>query len=284
MGLLPVSSAPPPGPVAGYAALTALPLPSPVHAPAQEFPAHRLARAVSASGVVILDVASGQELYARRADLRRPVGSLTKIMTAIVIAESHDLNEVVTVPRDIGRTNGSTVHLPLGERFTVGDLLSALLIPSANDAAETLAHFHSGSRDAFVGAMNERAASLGLANTAFANPSGLDDVSQWSTPRDMARLASFALRNPAIRSRMATARGSIRSREGTVITLLTTHALLGKEGAIVAGKTGTTLGARQCLLSLVQEHGREYVVVLLGSRERYVDMRAVLRVLGALFA
>lgn len=278
MGVLPLSSVPAPS----ASTLAALPLSAPALTDMQEFPGKRLAKILSASGVVILDVQSGQELFIRHAGKRRPVGSLTKMMTAIVIAESHGMDEIVTIPKGIEDTDGSTVHLPPGSHFTVGDLLSALLIPSANDAAETLARFHSGSRTAFVDEMNARAAMLGLDDTLFADPSGLDDASR-STPRDMGRLASFALRNPEIRSRMSTARATIRSAEGQSLTLEHTHALLGKDDAVIAGKTGTTNAARQCLVSLVVEHGREYVVVLLGSRERYVDMRAVLRVLSSLF-
>lgn len=280
MGLLPLPSLPP----QSAGTLAALPLASPPLPATQEFPGKRLAGAVSASGVVILDLQSGQELFARRGDTRRSVGSLTKMMTAILIAENHSMDEVVAIPNGIGKTDGSTMQLPAGSHFTVGDLLSALLIPSANDAAETLARYHSGSRSAFVAAMNERAKMLGLRNTAFANPSGLDDALQWSTPRDMAWLASYALRNSEIRARMSTASAVMYSREGEKFLLENTNAMLRKGSSVIAGKTGTTVAAKQCLFSLVTENGREYIVVLLGSRERYTDMRAVLRVLSTLFA
>lgn len=279
MGLLPVAPGAP-NPVA----VDQLPLSPPALAEGKQFPGRSLAKGLSASGAIIVDLQSGQELFARSADRRRSVGSLTKIMTAVLIAESHDLNEVVGVPRDIADTDGNTVRLPPGSHFTVGDLLSALLIASANDAAESLAQFHSGSHAAFVAEMNARATMLGLENTSFANPSGLDDASQWSTPRDIAWLAAYALRTPAIRSRMSTARAVIRSREGHKIALEHTHALLGKGGEVIAGKTGTTTAARQCLFSLVSEHGKEYLVVLLGSNERYVDLRTVLRILHSFFA
>lgn len=278
MGLLPVFSSPAPQ----VTTLAALPLPPPALAAGKEFPSQKLSQSLSASGVAILDLQSGQELYVRNANRRRPMGSLTKIMTAVIIVESHFMDEVVTIPADIGETEGTTARLPPGQHFTVGDLLSALLIPSGNDAAEALARFHSGSNAAFVELMNDRATMLGLENTSFANPSGLDSSQQWSTPRDMAWLAAFALRKPEIRSRMSTQHVTIRSTEGQTIALDHTHALLGN--GVTAGKTGTTPAARQCLLSVVTENGREYVVVLLGSQERYVDMRTVLRILSALFA
>jgi D-alanyl-D-alanine carboxypeptidase (penicillin-binding protein 5/6) len=268
---------------AGTISFLDLPLSPPAALEAQDFPSRKLSQVLSASGAVIIDLQSGQEIFARNADRRRAMASLTKLMTAVIIAETHSMEEVVEVPKGIQSIDGSKVPLPAGEKFTVGDLLSALLIPSANDAAETLAIHHSGSADVFVQLMNERAASLGLQNTSFANPSGLDDVRQWSTPRDISRLAAYALRNPEIRQRLSTAHSTITSINGRRIVLENTHKLL-RQGMVLAGKTGTTNAARQCLFSLVEEHGREYVVVLLGSRERYGDMRAVLRILQNLFA
>jgi D-alanyl-D-alanine carboxypeptidase (penicillin-binding protein 5/6) len=161
-------------------------------------------------------------------------------------------------------------------------LLSALLIPSANDAAETLAKFHAGTRGKFVMQMNERAKMLGLNNTSFANPSGLDDKDQWSSARDMAWLAAYALKFPEIRTRMSTVTMTITSREGHTYALENTNELLGEDPDVLAGKTGTTNAAKQCLLSIITHNGREYLVVLLRSRERYGDMRAVLRVLRSL--
>lgn len=259
-----------------------LPLAPPSVLEAQQFPSRELARKLSASGAVIVDLESGQEIFGQNADRKRSIASLTKLMTALIVVESHGMDEIVIVPKDIQDVDGSKVRLPAGSTFTVGDLLSALLIPSANDAAETLAQFHSGSREAFVKLMNERAQALGLSNTSFANPSGLDDTDQWSTPRDIARLAVHALRNTEIRERLSTADDTIVSLEGKEIALENTHLLL-KQGKVLAGKTGTTNSARQCLFSLIREHGREYVVVLLGSRERYGDMRAVLSIFGSLF-
>lgn len=280
MGLLPVA----PGGAPDIVMIDDMPLSPPTIAGRRAFPSRSLSHTLSASGVVILDMRSGQAMFARDGDRRRPIGSLTKIMTAIIIAESHKLDETVVIPSDISDTDGSTASLPPGSHFTVGDLLSALLIASANDAAETLARFHSGSSAAFVFAMNERAKSLGLKSTSFSNPSGLDSAAQWSTPRNIAWLALYALRNPELKSRMSTAKASIRSAEGHEIKLEHTHALIGKDGAVVAGKTGTTALARQCLLSLVSANGREYLVVLLGSNERYADLRAILRILRSFLA
>ncbi len=239
-------------------------------------------RRVTASGVLIVDLQTAQPLYGRNIGRQAGMASLAKLMTAVLIVENHDLDEVVTVPKAATQLDGQH-YLTAGNRFTVGDLLSALLISSSNDAAYSLAVFHSGSIDAFAEAMNARARSLGLKDTSFDNPVGFDDPDQWSTPRDIAWLATFAVRFPVIRTRMSTPESSITSLEGKTVALQNTHELLRKEdSAVVAGKTGTTKGAGECLVSIVKEGNREYLVVLLHSAARYADMQVVLRALSDL--
>lgn len=269
LGLFPVAADIPP-PSSPLASLVGVPI-----AP----PAERVSidRRLSASGIIVVDLASGQTVYGMQADIERPMASLTKLMTALIIVETHDLDEWVTIPKDIAETPGSVAYLPSGEQFTVGDLLSALLISSANDAAVSLARFHSGSTEAFVKEMNARALSLGLSGTQYANASGMDDPRQWSTPRDIARLVSFIQNEPAIRQRMSVKGTVIRSRSGQEISLTHTHALLRANNPLVSeGKTGTTNAAGQCLVSVVGKDAHEYVVVLLRSQKRYDDMQAIL--------
>jgi len=192
------------------------------------------------------------------------------------------MDEVVHVPKDIGKVEGSVAHLRPGGSYTVGNLLTALIVASANDAAATLAQFHSGSVDAFVVQMNERAEELGLRDTLFATPDGMDRLNQWSTAQDVSWLAQFVLRHPEIRSRMSMPQATIEDVAGRQQSLENTHQLLHDPGPVIAGKTGTTGEAGPCRLSIVQEGRREYVVVLLGSSGRYADMRMVLRALATL--
>lgn len=234
---------------------------------------------LSASGVIVMDLDSGQTLYERDADKGRPMASLTKLMTALLIVENHAMDEMVTVPQDIVDVQGNVVDLPPGDRFTVGDLLSALLIMSANDAAVTLARFHSGSQSDFVRAMNDRARELGLRHTTFVNPTGLDAADQQSSPRDLSWLTMYVFHRPEIAERMGKRGAQISSAKGVTIYLTHTHALLHGDSAVRAGKTGTTDAAGQCLLSVVDAHGRRYLVVLLRSLDRYADMRMILDVL-----
>ncbi|MEI8230132.1 MAG: serine hydrolase [Candidatus Peregrinibacteria bacterium] len=235
--------------------------------------AHRL----SASGAIVIDLKTGQTLFSLQGNVERPMASLTKLMTALLIVEHHDLDTWVPVPQTIAQTKGSLAYLAPGEEYRAGDLLSALLIPSANDAAVTLARFHSGTESTFVEEMNARAKALGLTSTQYANPSGLDDPRQWSTPRDIALLSAYVQRFPEISTRMGRRSQIIMSRQGHALTLTHTHALvLRRDPAILAGKTGTTTAAEQCLVSIVQKGKTEYAVVLLHSMQRYRDMQTIL--------
>ncbi len=237
---------------------------------------------LTASGVLVFDLLSGQDVAGRATDARMPIASLTKLMTALIIAETHGMEEIVTIPQAVSGVEGQTVRLMPGERYTVGDLLTATLVQSANDAAVALAHYHSGSVPAFAEEMNLRAGMLGLRGTAFRNPTGLDEPGHYSTLRDLKWLSVAALRHPEIRSRMGRPQATIVSRDGRTVTLHHTHALVKPESAVLLGKTGTTPLAGQCLVSLVRGSSRTYVVILLGSRDRYADMRRVLRDIAAL--
>jgi len=239
---------------------------------------------LSASGIVIFNSDNGQVVYGREQKIQRSMASLTKLMTALIIVENHELDELVTIPYSVVDVVGNKAYLPPGKKFTVGDLLSALLVNSANDAALTLAQFHSGSSAAFVGEMNERALELGLRSTSFTNPAGLDNPAHWSTPQDIAWLAMFAMRYPEIADRLGRAGQRIVSTDGDSIQLYHTHALLHKqsdtEAEVLAGKTGTTVDAGQCLMSIVSSGNNHYIVVLLHSAQRYTDMNTILSVLS----
>lgn len=235
-----------------------------------------LAGGLSASGVLIVDLDSAQTVYADRPLEPRAMASLTKLMTALLIVENHDLDERVDIDPEIGWVKDNVVGLEIGDQYALGDLLSAMLVHSANDAAVALAVHHSGSEDAFVEEMNARAAALGLHDTVYKTATGFDAPGQYSTPRDIGILSTFVLRFPAIVERMSMNGGTIRSRSGTALSFIHTHQLLRQPNAIVAGKTGTTDDARQCLMSVFEEDGRRYAAVLLHSDDRYGDMRRIL--------
>jgi serine-type D-Ala-D-Ala carboxypeptidase (penicillin-binding protein 5/6) len=153
----------------------------------------------TAAAAIVVDGRNGEVMFAKNADSRRAIASTTKLMTALLALERARPRDVFTAPPYNALPPESRIDLRAGERMTVHDLLEALLLESANDAAATLAEGISGSRQAFVADMNERAAELGLDGTSYANPIGLDDPGNYSTARDLADLSLRLMRRPRFR-------------------------------------------------------------------------------------
>jgi serine-type D-Ala-D-Ala carboxypeptidase (penicillin-binding protein 5/6) len=152
-------------------------------------------RVPTAQAAIVVDARDGTVMFAKRPDAERAIASTTKLMTALLALEEAKPSEVFAAPAYNAAPAESRINLREGERMTVHDLLEALLLESANDAAVDLAENIAGSRDAFVEQMNERAAELGLDHTSYANPIGLDDPGNYSSARDLATLARTLLRN-----------------------------------------------------------------------------------------
>jgi serine-type D-Ala-D-Ala carboxypeptidase (penicillin-binding protein 5/6) len=149
-----------------------------------------------ARAAIVIDARDGTVMFAKHPDAERAIASTTKLMTALLALEQAKPNDVFTAPDYNAMPAESRINLREGEQMTVHDLLEALLLESANDAAETLAEGVSGSREAFVDEMNDRAAELGLEHTSYANPIGLDEGGNYSSARDLADLARVLLRRP----------------------------------------------------------------------------------------
>jgi D-alanyl-D-alanine carboxypeptidase (penicillin-binding protein 5/6) len=235
---------------------------------------------LTASGVLLLDGETGERFYEYNAKVARPTGSLAKIMTALIILEHHPLNQVVTVPPIVDDMQGSALGLKPGQTFTVESLLKAMLIPSANDAAYSLAVHHSGTVQAFVEEMNGRAKALGLKDTHFQNPAGFDGAGQHASPQDLAWLSMSALRKSVFRTIVNTPSTTIQSLEGKDYGLLNTNELLRSFPNVEGVKTGTTGDAGQCLITLFRENNRPFLLVIMGSRDRYRDARAIMGQVG----
>ena len=173
------------------------------------------ASALSACRAAVLDADTGEVCFARNASEHALIASTTKIMTGLLIAEDCDPDAVVTVPQEAVGIEGSSLYLKAGEQLTVRALLYGLLLHSGNDAAVALALAHSGSVGAFVEAMNGRARELGLQDTHFTNPNGLDAPEHYSTALDLARLTRAALQVPAFAEVVATRQITIEGRSFT---------------------------------------------------------------------
>ncbi len=273
--LLLLGTVPPPPPSAVLRTLPGIEVLK-IGAPLVTQKAPQMPRSLSASGMLLVDIRSGQVLLSRYPDQKRPMASLTKIMTALLILERHKLSDIASVPKIVADVRGSTIGVKTGALFKIEDLLKALLIPSANDAAYALAITDAGSIAGFVERMNLRARSLGLKNTHFTNPAGLDSEDQYSTARDLARLTITALKNSDFRRIVRTKSAVIATNSGAQFDLRNTNELLGKDNHVFGVKTGTTSGAGECLIVLFEEKEREYLLVLLGSKDRYTDSLSVL--------
>jgi D-alanyl-D-alanine carboxypeptidase (penicillin-binding protein 5/6) len=220
-----------------------------------------------AAAYIVVDEQSGAVLFGRDQATRRPIASITKIMTALVVLDRARLGDVVTVQVDSASLGDSSVMgLAPGERLTVRDLLLGLLLPSGNDAAIALAQHVAGSEPAFVDLMNRRARELGLNDTSFANPHGLDAPKHYSSAADLASLTRVALRNPALGEIVATRSATVRGAKLTY-QLRNTNPLLGRPG-VEGVKTGQTDGAGPCLVAAVRRDGHRIVIVVLDSPDR----------------
>ena len=243
--------------------LSLLHLAEPVPAFAASAPAVQAEAAVVMSG-------DGSVLYAKNADTRRLIASTTKLMTALVCLENASLGDAVTAQERHCRVEGSSMYLKAGERYTVRELLLGLLLSSGNDAALALAEYTACSEGAFVQMMNRKAQELGLRDTHFENPHGLDAKSHYSTASDLARLMLACMENGAFRSLAVQ-----RSAEVKGLTLLNHNRLLTLCPGCVGGKTGYTRAAGRCLVSCCERDGMRLVCVTLSDPDDWNDHRTL---------
>ncbi len=215
------------------------------------------------SGTVIAP--DGRELWARDSDTRRAMASTTKIMTAVVVLENATLTDEITVSSNAASVGESSSGLSVGDTMTVEKMLEALLVKSGNDAAIVLAEHVAGSEDGFVEMMNAKADDLGLADTRYQNPHGLDEANHFTTARDLAVLAQFAMGNDDFRRVVALEETTISGRGGDY-TLESSNLLLGELEGANGIKTGWTGKAGYCLVASAERSGIELIAVVLGSR------------------
>ena len=222
-------------------------------------------RVPDAAAAIVVDAVDGTVMFAKRPDEERSIASTTKLMTGLLALEQAAPDQVFTAPGYSPMPAESRINLREGERMTVEDLLEALLLESANDAAVALAENISGSREAFVEEMNERAAELGLDHTSYANPIGLDEEGNYSTARDLASLATRLLRNRRfariVDMPQAELESGIRPR-----VVANRNDLVGRYPWVSGVKTGYTLNAGNVLVGAAARGRRARVVsVVMGE-------------------
>ena len=225
---------------------------------------------VSAAAWVVYDPWREAVLWGENIHQRRPMASTTKIMTAALALELYNLETEVTIRPQWCGVEGSSMYLRAGETLTIADLLHGLMLMSGNDAALALAALHSGGADGFVILMNARAQELGLENTAFTNPGGLNAEGHFSSAYDMAVMAAWAMENPdfaaIVGSKTTTSAGRYMKNHNRLLS-----SLEGCSGV----KTGYTSAAGRCLVSACTRLGRTFIVVTLDGSNDWRDHSAL---------
>jgi D-alanyl-D-alanine carboxypeptidase (penicillin-binding protein 5/6) len=268
-------SPPPPTPVPPDGSLS--PFPQSLDTPAD---ASRPPDLSAPSGILV-DLDTGQVLFAKDADSQRPIASLTKIMTGLLVLEESNPADLVTVAPDAvipedDRAGISALGLEVGEQITVEDLLFSLLLQSANDAAVALADHVSGSETQFVKDMNARAAALGMRRTRFRSPNGLDDRG-FSTARDLMTLTRTAMAIPRFDDIVSTMFHTIPSPDGGAREIQNRDALLWLYAGATGVKTGYTSRAGYCMVATAERDGRRLIAVVLGAPgDAFSDAAALL--------
>ena len=219
---------------------------------------------VSAAAAVLMDADSGRLLYEKNGEKRMLIASTTKLMTALVALEQGGLQQEITVTGG-HMAEGSSMYLRPGEKLTLETLLYGLLLSSGNDAALAVTECMGGAVP-FVARMNEKAAELGMENTHFANPNGLDDEAHYSTAEDMAKLAAAAMDDPVLRRVASTRTARIGGR-----TLTNHNKLLSRVEGCVGLKTGYTRAAGRTLVSCAERDGVRLVAVTLQDGDDWND-------------
>lgn len=234
---------------------------------------------VKAASVVLIDAVTGDVLYQKNPNERRPVASTQKLLTSLIVAEQGNLDKEVVIQPIDEATEPTTLQLKPGTSYTRSYLLQALLVKSANDVARALGRDVAGSLEGFAQMMNRRAAALGATSSHFVNPNGLPVPDQYSTAADMAKIARAAHADPVLRPIMTIKYLPFRYADGHVHMLQNTNRTMREHWFCTGMKTGYTDAAKHCLVSSGECNGREVICVMLGgSKERvFNDSARMLR-------
>jgi len=225
-----------------------------------------VAPSIQSPSAIVVNTGTGRVLYEKNAEKRRPMASTTKIMTAVLVLEQMDLATSVSISEKAAATTETKPWLKAGDELTVEELLYSLLVHSANSAAVALAEACSGDVETFVADMNAKAAELGMRDTSFMNPNGLDKQGHYSTAADLAVLARYAMQNRVFRTMVATKEYtlSLPGRDAPLV-FENTNKLLGRLDWVDGMKTGLTPKAEQCLVASGTKDGVSVISVILGQ-------------------
>ena len=228
---------------------------------------------INSRSAVIYDRVSKKVIWGKKEKEIRAMASTTKIMTAIVVLENSNLSDIVTISKKAANTGGSSLKVNTGDKITINDLLYGLMLKSGNDAAVALAEHVGGSIEEFVCLMNEKAKELGLQNTNFVTPHGLDNDEHYTTAYELAILTDYALTNEKFAQIVKTKQATININ-GSLRAISNTNELLGNLNGVDGIKTGFTGNAGRCLVSSCTRNGNQIITVVLGAdtkKQRTLD-------------
>lgn len=220
---------------------------------------------------MLVNLSNDQILYSKNISEQRPIASLVKIMTATIALEHKNTNEVIRITRKAADIGENSMGLTVNEEYTLEELLYGLMLNSGNDAAYAIAQGTAGDVKTFVTWMNIKAGELGLENTYFADPSGLNNES-YSTPQDLVKLTKYAMQNPEFRKIVGTVEQNLVGEEHKNVYLYNQTNLLTTYPGVLGVKTGYTAPAGLCLITYAENNGVELVGVVLNSIDRKGDM------------
>lgn len=236
------------------------------------FPTKIAAYSISASGGILMEQTSGRVLYEKNSHAKMRIASITKIMTAIIAIESGKMDELVTISKRAVFTEGSSIYLQQGEKILLKDLVYGLMLRSGNDAANAIAEHVGGSIEGFVFLMNQKAEEIGMLNTIFSNPHGLDDhENHYSSAYDMAILTRYAMNHPTFKEISSTKVYKFERETGVQAWRNKNRLLTEKYKYTTGGKTGFTKRAGRTLVTTATKNELDLIAVTINAPDDWND-------------
>ena len=237
---------------------------------------------INSRSSVVIDRNTNTILYGKNENTRRKMASTTKIMTAIIIIENCNLDETIEISKKAAGTGGSRLGLKTGDKITIRDLLYGLMLRSGNDAAVALAEHTSGNVENFAELMNQKSVNLGLTNTHFETPHGLDSDEHYTTAYELAILSNYALNNKIFAQIVGTKSYTV-TINGYPKQLSNTNELLGNFNGIYGIKTGFTNGANRCLVTACKRGNMDIICVVLGADTKKFRTQDSIKLINYIF-
>ncbi len=224
----------------------------------------------SAQSAILINADTFSVIYSKNAEQRLPMASTTKIMTGLLLAEQNCDDKIITTTKEMVYVEGSSMGLKVGDTVSFGDLLYGIMLPSGNDAANTAAIAISGSTENFAKKMNAKVVELGLHNTNFVTPSGLDAEGHFTTAYDLSVITAYALRNESF-AKAAASKTKTVTISGNRVTLTNHNKLLKMYDGVIGVKTGYTSRSGRCLVSAAKRGSTTLIAVTLNDKNDWQD-------------